>query len=182
LRAGAPGRRNSSSAATMVSLACPRRSRPGRRRASDQRLQVVVQIEECLAFGDQPLVAGGLGLAVVEHLDLGAYIDSITLVCDQHRRARVRSRHRFGSRPSTPAASGRAQPIRGPALRCRGGEALRRPRDACAGRRSQPRPRRLNLQIAATAVAARVPMFTANPVDFLGADRLVDVVPLKRLV
>jgi predicted nucleic acid-binding protein len=47
-----------------------------------------------------------------------------------------------------------------------------------AGR--NPRPRRLDLQIAATAAAARVPLLTANPVDFLGADRLVEVVPVKR--
>jgi predicted nucleic acid-binding protein len=47
-----------------------------------------------------------------------------------------------------------------------------------AGR--NPRPRRLDLQIAATAAAARVPLLTANPADFLGADRLVDVVPVKR--
>lgn len=46
-----------------------------------------------------------------------------------------------------------------------------------AGR--NPRPRRLDLQIAATAAAARVPLLTANPVDFLGADRLVDVVSVK---
>ena len=47
-----------------------------------------------------------------------------------------------------------------------------------AGR--NPRPRRLDLQIAATAAAARVPLLTSNPADFLGADRLVDVVPVKR--
>jgi hypothetical protein len=47
-----------------------------------------------------------------------------------------------------------------------------------AGR--NPRPRRLDLQIAATAAAARVPLLTANPVDFLGADQLVEVVPVKR--
>ncbi|TQM44669.1 PIN domain-containing protein [Pseudonocardia cypriaca] len=47
-----------------------------------------------------------------------------------------------------------------------------------AGR--NPRPRRLDLQIAATAAAARVPLLTANPLGFLGADRLVDVVPVKR--
>jgi predicted nucleic acid-binding protein len=49
-----------------------------------------------------------------------------------------------------------------------------------AGR--NPRPRRLDLQIAATAAAARVPLLTANPVDFLGADQLVDVVPVKRVI
>jgi predicted nucleic acid-binding protein len=47
-----------------------------------------------------------------------------------------------------------------------------------AGR--NPRPRRLDLQIAATAAAARVPLLTANPAGFMGADRLVDVVPVKR--
>jgi hypothetical protein len=48
-----------------------------------------------------------------------------------------------------------------------------------AGR--NPRPRRLDLQIAATAVAARVPLLTANPDDFVGADRLVEVVPVARV-
>jgi len=45
-----------------------------------------------------------------------------------------------------------------------------------AGR--NPRPRRLDLQIAATAAAARVPLLTCNPVDFAGVDRLVTVVPI----
>ncbi|MBA2322573.1 MAG: VapC toxin family PIN domain ribonuclease [Pseudonocardiales bacterium] len=43
-----------------------------------------------------------------------------------------------------------------------------------------PRPRRLDLQIAATAAAARLPLLTTNPKDFVGTDRLVDIVPLTR--
>ena len=47
-----------------------------------------------------------------------------------------------------------------------------------AGR--NPRPRRLDLQIAATAAAARLPLLTTNPDDFLGVGTLVDVVPIHR--
>ncbi len=47
-----------------------------------------------------------------------------------------------------------------------------------AGR--NPRPRRLDLQIAATAGAARLPPLTCNPSDFVGVDRLVEVVPVAR--
>ncbi len=43
-----------------------------------------------------------------------------------------------------------------------------------AGR--NPRPRRLDLQVAATAAAARIPLVTANPRDFAGIGRLVDVI------
>ncbi|GEL24532.1 hypothetical protein PSU4_34860 [Pseudonocardia sulfidoxydans NBRC 16205] len=41
-----------------------------------------------------------------------------------------------------------------------------------------PRPRRTDLQIAATAAAARCPVLTANPRDFEGLAPLVDVVPI----
>jgi hypothetical protein len=47
-----------------------------------------------------------------------------------------------------------------------------------AGR--NPRPRRRDLQIAATAAAARLPLLTMNPDDFVGIAGLVDVVPIRR--
>jgi predicted nucleic acid-binding protein len=43
-----------------------------------------------------------------------------------------------------------------------------------------PRPRRLDLQIAATAAAARLPLLTMNPRDLLGLTAMVDVVPIRR--
>lgn len=43
-----------------------------------------------------------------------------------------------------------------------------------------PRPRRTDLQIAATAAAARVPLLTTNPADFAGLERLVTVTPVRR--
>jgi predicted nucleic acid-binding protein len=43
-----------------------------------------------------------------------------------------------------------------------------------AGR--NPRPRRMDLQIAATAGAQAIPLATRNPDDFAGLERFVDVV------
>jgi predicted nucleic acid-binding protein len=43
-----------------------------------------------------------------------------------------------------------------------------------------PRPRRFDLQIAATAASARLPLLTMNPADFLGLAAIVDVVPIRR--
>lgn len=45
-----------------------------------------------------------------------------------------------------------------------------------AGR--QPRPRRMDLMIAAVAVAHRLPLYTANPDDYLGLDTVLTVVPV----
>ena len=47
-----------------------------------------------------------------------------------------------------------------------------------AGRK--PRRRAMDLMIAATAVATGLPLFTTNPDDFAGLDRLVTVVPVAR--
>ncbi|SFP47679.1 type II toxin-antitoxin system VapC family toxin [Amycolatopsis rubida] len=41
-----------------------------------------------------------------------------------------------------------------------------------------PRPRRMDLQIAATAAARQVPLLTRNPKDFAGLDRLLTVVEI----
>jgi predicted nucleic acid-binding protein len=48
-----------------------------------------------------------------------------------------------------------------------------------AGR--SPRPRRMDLQIAATASVARIPVLTMNVRDFKDLDRLVDVVPIRQV-
>ena len=48
-----------------------------------------------------------------------------------------------------------------------------------AGR--SPRPRRMDLQIAATAAVARMPVLTMNVKDFKDLDRLVEVVPIRQV-
>jgi predicted nucleic acid-binding protein len=40
-----------------------------------------------------------------------------------------------------------------------------------------PRPRRMDLQIAATAGAHAIPLVTRNPADFLGIEALVQIIP-----
>lgn len=47
-----------------------------------------------------------------------------------------------------------------------------------AGRK--PRRRAADLMIAATAVAAGLPLYTTNPDDFAGLDHLVTVIPVTR--
>ncbi|MEV0202623.1 VapC toxin family PIN domain ribonuclease [Nonomuraea sp. NPDC050691] len=44
----------------------------------------------------------------------------------------------------------------------------------------QPRSRTADLMIAATAASNELPLFTANPKDFDGLERLVDVVAVMR--
>lgn len=48
-----------------------------------------------------------------------------------------------------------------------------------AGR--SPRPRRMDLQIAATASVAGMPVLTMNVKDFADLDRLVEVVPIRQV-
>jgi len=48
-----------------------------------------------------------------------------------------------------------------------------------AGR--SPRPRRMDLQIAATAAVAGMPVLTMNVKDFKDVERLVDVVPIRQV-
>lgn len=47
-----------------------------------------------------------------------------------------------------------------------------------AGRK--PRRRVVDLMIAATAIAAELPLYTANPDDFAGLSQLVTVIPVTR--
>jgi predicted nucleic acid-binding protein len=46
----------------------------------------------------------------------------------------------------------------------------------------KPGRRATDLMIAATAMAAGLPLYTANPDDFTGLDRLLDLVPVTRPV
>ncbi len=51
---------------------------------------------------------------------------------------------------------------------------------ALAARGRTPRRRHADLQIAATAVSHRVPLFTTNPADFAGLAEFLSVVPVAR--
>jgi predicted nucleic acid-binding protein len=44
----------------------------------------------------------------------------------------------------------------------------------------KPRRRATDLMIAATAIAAGLPLYTTNPDDFTGLDRLLAVMPVTR--
>ncbi|MCL2652803.1 MAG: type II toxin-antitoxin system VapC family toxin [Propionibacteriaceae bacterium] len=46
-----------------------------------------------------------------------------------------------------------------------------------AGR--QPRPRRLDLMIAAIAVVRRLPLYTANADDFAGLESVLQIIPVR---
>jgi predicted nucleic acid-binding protein len=46
--------------------------------------------------------------------------------------------------------------------------------------RRKPRRRAVDLMIAATAIAAELPLYTTNPGDFAGLDHLVTVIPVTR--
>jgi predicted nucleic acid-binding protein len=51
---------------------------------------------------------------------------------------------------------------------------------AVIGTGRKPRRRIADLMIAATAIAEGLPLFTVNPGDYVGLDKLVDVVPVTR--
>jgi predicted nucleic acid-binding protein len=51
---------------------------------------------------------------------------------------------------------------------------------AVVGAGRKPRRRLADLMIAAIAIAEELPLFTTNPMDFAGLDRLLTIVPVKR--
>lgn len=52
---------------------------------------------------------------------------------------------------------------------------------AVVGAGRKPRRRLADLMIAAIAIAEELPLFTTNPKDFAGVDKLLTVVPVNRL-
>ena len=51
---------------------------------------------------------------------------------------------------------------------------------AVIGAGRKPRRRTVDLMIAATAIAAELPLYTTNPDDFAGLEHLVTVIPVTR--
>lgn len=51
---------------------------------------------------------------------------------------------------------------------------------AVVGAGRKPRRRIADLMIASVAIAARLPLFTTNPKDFVGLDNLLTIVPVNR--
>ena len=119
-----------------------------------------------------------IDLAIV---DMGEYADAVTVV-SAISVGELAYRVDLGSDPEARAAKLRSVVERYEVLRFGVEEAKLYGALAtlvrAAGR--NPRPRRLDLQIAATAGAARLPLLTCNPKDFTGIERLVDVVAVSR--
>ena len=82
-------------------------------------------------------------------------------------------------RTEYPAA--RRERVRPGPLRHRGGAAFGRVAASVITAGRKPRRRVADLMIAATAIAEDLPIFTTNPGDYAGLEKLVRVIPVTRL-